>query len=153
MAEKYFVELTGEERSGLERLIRGGTSDARALRNARVLLKADGEDGWADERIAEALDVSARTVARVRRACVEEGLAYALRPPRKPRPPRKLDGEVQAHLVALCCGSPPAGHARWTLRLLAEKAVELELVESVSHEGVRQVLKKTSSSRGGRSAG
>lgn len=153
MAEKYVVALTAEERRELERLIRGGTSDARALRNARILLKADGEDGWGDERIAEALDVSARTVARVRRALLEEGLADALRPPRKPRPPRKLDGEVQAHLVALCCGDPPPGHARWTLRLLAEKAVELELVESVSHEGVRQVLKKTSSSRGGRSAG
>jgi hypothetical protein len=115
MAEKYVVELTGEERSELERPIRGGTSDARALRNARVLLKADG-GRRADRRGARRLGPHRRPRSSRRAWRTPSG-------PRGPRPLRKLDDEVQARLVALCCGETPAGHARRTLRLPAEKAV------------------------------
>jgi transposase len=117
-----------------------------------VLLKADAGlegSGSTDEQVAQALEVSTRSVNRVRRTYVEEGLSAAIeRQPRREQPRRKLDGAAEAHLVAVACSPPPAGQARWTLRLLSDKLVELQVVESISRECVRQTLKKTRSSRG-----
>jgi len=147
MLPKYKVTLTDDERSWLHRLITNGTEKARKLTHARILLKADvseGGPGWLDEQISNAVEVSPATVYRTRRAFVEEGLEAALnRRPQQRHRARRLDGEQEAHLIALMCGQPPEGQARWTLRLLAGKMVELAYVESVSHETVRQVLKKT----------
>ena len=150
---KYRVTLTAEERAELDQLIRTGTGAARKLAHARILLKADEPPdgpGWTDEQIAVAVDVSVNTVARVRERFVEEGVTAALTPkPSAWRPPRTLDGRQEAHLLALLCGPPPAGQVRWTLRLLRDRFVALEDVGvPVSHETIRQVLKKTSSSRG-----
>jgi transposase len=152
MEKKYPVILTEEERDHLRQLMVAGTAPARKLTHARILLKADQSlagPGWVDERIAEAVEVSQPTVARVRKQYVEAGLEAALnrRAPRRVYQ-RKLNGEHEAHLIALACSAPPAGAARWSLRLLADKLVELEIGESVSHQTVRRVLKKTSSSRG-----
>lgn len=147
MKKKYPVVLTPAQRDELMTLIGAGTAPARTLLHARILLKADqGPDGpaWVDDRIAEAVEVSQPTVARVRRQCVEEGLAAALDRRASTRTyRRKLDGEQEARLVALCCGEPPDGAARWSLRLLADTLVELEVVEAISHETVRRTLKKT----------
>ena len=130
-------------------MISSGADSARKLTRARILLKAD--EGWTDEAIADALDVGRATVERVRKRFVEWGGISAIerRKPRR-RYERKLDGKAEAHLIALACSAPPEGRDRWTLRLLAERVVQLEQVdvESVSHETVRQVLKKTSSSPG-----
>lgn len=157
MNKKYIVRLTGEERDLLEGMIRTGTAAARKLAHARILLKADvgaAEAGWEDQRIGAALEVSAGTVQRVRQLFVEEGLDAALRP----RPSRRvyearLDGAGEARLIALACGDPPAGHARWTLRLLAGKLVELAYVDTIAHETVRRVLKKVSCGPGGGTSG
>jgi len=128
-------------------MIRAGKGAARRLAHARILLKADqspGGPGWTDEAMAQALEVSIPTIERVRRRFVEEGLAAAL-DPRRPEKPRlrKLDGRLEAHLIALACGSPPTGEARWTLQLLADKMVELAYVDTLSYETVRRTLKKT----------
>ena len=150
--KKYIVKLSEAERTHLQALIAKGKSAARTLTHARILLKADASEGgpaWKDEAIVEALEVSVRTVERLRERFVEEGLEAALS--RKPSPtpaPRKLDGEAEAHLIALACSEPPTGRAHWPVRLLANRMVELGYVESLSHECVRQVLKKTRSSRG-----
>jgi transposase len=149
MHKKYHVTLNDEERKALGTMIASGRGAARKLMHARILLKADGRhpgSGWADRRIAAALEVGMATVERVRERFVEEGLEAAL-VPRKPRReyPRKLGGEEEAHLIALTCGTPPEGHA---LRLLADRMVALEYVDTVSHETVRRVLKKMNSSRG-----
>lgn len=147
MKKKYPVILTPAQRDELFALIGAGVAPARKLLHARVLLKADqGPEGpaWVDERIAEAVEVSQPTVARVRRQCVEEGLEAALNRRASTRIyRRKLDGEQEARLVAVCCGEPPDGAARWSLRLLADKLVELEVVEAISHETVRRTLNKT----------
>ncbi len=149
--KRYVVRLTDEERKGLEALVRRGRTHARKLLYARILLKADavaeGGPAWTDERIADALETSADTVARERRRFCEDGLEVALMP-RKPGRPRRrvLDGRAEARLVALACSEPPEGRASWTLRLLADRMVELGVVEGVSHETVRRTLKKTSSS-------
>jgi transposase len=145
--KKYIVTLTAEERQHLEQLLAKGKAAARTIAHAHVLLHADHADpaaGETDAEIAEAFGVSVRTVERVRQRFVEEGLQAALKPKTSPRLPRKVDGDVEAHLVALACSDPPEGRQRWTLRLLADKLVELDQVESISHEQVRQVLKKTS---------
>lgn len=148
MRKKYHVTLTVEERESLGKLISSGKASARKLTRARILLKADeAEDGagWDDQAISEALEVGLSTIYRVRKRFVEEGLEAALeqrRPRRLYR--RKLDGEGEAHLIALACSSPPQGRERWTLRLLADRLVELGYVEGLSHETVRRVLKKTS---------
>ena len=140
MAKKYIVTLNAEEREALQKLIASGTAPARKLTHARILLKADAD--WQDQAISEALDVSIPTIERVRQCLVEEGLEAALtRHPPTREYQRKLDGEQEAHLIALACSKPPKGRKRWTLRLLAEKMVVLEYVESVSHETVRKVLK------------
>jgi len=153
---KYHVTLTEEERTRLEALTQQGRVAARTVTHAWILLKADASAGapaWSDAQIREAFGVGWSTIARVRRAVVEEGLDAALYPKRPPpRPPAKLDGANEAHLVTLAGGTPPAGHERWTLRLLAERFVTLE-GESVSYETVRRALKKTCSSPGGKRAG
>jgi transposase len=155
--KKYVVTLTDEERAGLEDLIRTGTGATRKLTHARILLKADvnaGGPGWPDQQISAALDVSTGTVQRIRQLFVEEGLQAALNPRPSQRPRLfKLDGAGEAHLIALACSQPPAGQARWTLRLLAEKMVELAYVDTLSHETVRQVLKKLNCSPGARTSG
>jgi transposase len=148
MKKKYPVVLSDTEREELKRLIAAGTSPARKLAHARILLKSDegpDGDGWADEKVADAVESSQPTVARIRRQYFEEGLEAALnrRPPTREYR-RKLDGEKEARLVALACSEPPEGRARWSLRLLADKMVELEIVEDVSHQTVRRTLKKTS---------
>jgi transposase len=150
---RYKVTLTAEERQELQGLIAAGKAAAKKLMHARILLKADADaDGpaWPDERIAEALDVSAATVGRVRQRFVEEGLQAALVRKKQDRPSRerKLDGRAEARLIALACSEPPDGRAAWTLQLLADKLVELKVVDSVCDETVRRVLKKTRSSRG-----
>ncbi len=142
MNEKYIVDLQGEERTTLQRIIRSGKHSARKISWAHALLKADA--GWKDEKIAEALDISLPTVQRIRQRFVEEGLEVALGAhSHKPRPYlQRLDGEQEAKLIALACSSAPEGYKRWTLRLLAEKVVELQVVEQVSYQTVRRVLKK-----------
>jgi transposase len=142
--KKYLVTLTDDERRQLEQLLGKGKAAARTRRHAHLLLKADRTCGWTDTQIAAAFDVSVRTVERLRQRFVEEGFAAALNPKPVPRLPRKVDGDVEAHLVALACSDPPEGRQRWTLRLLAGRLVELGHVESISHEGVRRALKKTS---------
>lgn len=145
----YRVDLSKDERDHLENLISSGVDKARKLTRARILLKAD--EGWTDEAIADALDVGRATVGRIRQRYCEAGLSRAINRKRPDREyERKVDGEVEAHLVALVCGDPPAGYAEWSLRLLAERLVRLEQVEldSISHETVRRALKKTNSSRG-----
>jgi transposase len=139
MNKRFIVRLSVEERTQLESLVAKGKAAARKLTRARILLKA-----WSDEQISEALDVGGITVHRVRRSFVEGGLDSALVRRPVPRRPRMLDGEQEAHLIALACGSPPGGRCRWTLRLLADKLVELGHVGKVSHETVRRILKKTS---------
>ena len=150
MAKRYRVTLTTEERGELGRMVSRGKADARKLAHARILLQADEAEGGparVDGDVAAALDVSVRTIGRVRERFVEQGLAAALLPkPCSRRYERKLDGEQEARLIALACSTPPDGHGRWTLRLLAERMVELEHVDTLSHETVRQTLKKTSSS-------
>lgn len=150
MYKRYVVRLTEEQRRQLETLVRRGRAHSRRLLYARILLKADATEGgpaWTDERIADALETSADTVARERRRFCEDGLEVALMP-RKPGRPRRrvLDGRAEARLVALACSEPPEGRASWTLRLLADRMVELGVVEGVCHETVRRTLKKTSSS-------
>jgi hypothetical protein len=157
MHKRYTVTLTTDERTQLERLIVAGQAPARKLMHARILPKADtgpGGPGWVDTRIAEAVAVSQPTVARVRRQYVEQGLKAALnrRPPRREYR-RKLDGAQEAHLIALACGAPPEGHGRWSLRLLADRMVELAQVEALSYQTVRRVLKKTTSSPGSGGSG
>jgi transposase len=149
MYKKYVVRLTEGQRTKLETLVRSGRAHARKLLYGRILLKADadGPDRWTDERIAEALEVSTATVARERRRFCEDGLEVALMP-RKPGRPRRrvLDGRAEAHLIALSCSEPPEGRERWSVRLLADRMVELGHAETLSHETVRRTLKKTSSS-------
>jgi transposase len=142
------VRLTDAERHTLSELLAAGWAPTRKLTHARILLKAEeppNGPGWSDSAIAEALQVSLPTVGRVRKRYVAEGLDAALnhRHPRNHKPHR-LDGEGEAHLIALACSAPPEGHVRWTLRLLAGRMVELAYVDRLSHETVRETLKKTS---------
>ena len=139
--KRYHVSLTDEEREDLRRLIRSGHAAAPKITRARILLKA--ADGLTDEEVAEHLDVGVATVERVRMRCVLEGVAVALERKKQENPRAlKLDGEAEAHLVQLACSAPPPGRRRWTLHLLADKLVELQLVDSISHETVRQRLEK-----------
>ena len=154
MAKKYIVTLAEQERDYLRQMLSCGQGRARKLTRARILLKAN--QGWTDKAIHEALDVGRSTIERTRRRFVEEGLEAGLNRRRTTRRyEHKLDGNAEAHLIALACGPPPAGRKKWSLRLLADTLVTLERVdvESVSHETVRRVLKKTNSSPGGRSNG
>ena len=148
----YVVELTDEERQHLKGLVSKGRAAAYKRRHAQILLKADAAPGgpnWSDGQIVEALDVSRSTVERVRARCVQEGLDAAInRKRQKNRRAKKIDGDAEAHLIALACSRPPQGRVRWTLKLLANRLVELELVDTVSTETVRRTLKKTKSSPG-----
>ncbi len=152
MAYPYRVVLSEEQRAALRGLVGGGTAPARLLTRARILLKADhgeGGPGWSDAAIAGALDVNPSTVLRVRRQFAREGLTPTLERRRPDRVyERALDGAQEATLVALACSETPEGADRWSLRLLADELVRLEVVEAISHETVRQTLKKTRSSRG-----
>jgi len=152
MKKKYIVTLTEEERQLLHTMLSRGRAAARKLMHARILLKANvasGGPGWDDAAIAEGLDVGRATVERVRKQFVEDGFEAALerrKPHRQYR--RKLDGDGEAHLIALACSEAPEGRSRWTLRLLAERMVALEHVEGISYQTVRRTLKKTRSSLG-----
>jgi transposase len=153
MAKRYIVRLSDEERMPLTGLLGKKVLAAQKRKRAEVLLKADAGKGgpaWVDSRIAEAFEVSVVTVENLRKSYVLEGLDATIERKKPCRPSRQpvLDGAKEARLVALCCGTVPAGHSRWTLRLLADKLVELQIVESVSHETVRQALKKTHCSPG-----
>lgn len=145
--KKYVVRLTEEERKGLGAVVSKGRANARKIGHARVLLKVDADGpSWTDEEAAEAFGIRANTVRDIRQRFVEEGLEAALERKRRTEPPtpRKLDGAGEARLIAMACGEPPEGRARWTLRLLAGKMVELAIVDGISHETVRRTLKKTS---------
>jgi homeodomain-containing protein len=146
--KKYIVRLSEEERSRLEDMVHKGKASARLLTRARVLLKADvseAGEGWSDSRIMEALEVSAALVYDVRRQLVEEGFEAAVTRKKRSRPPTPsiFDGEKEAKLIALSCSKPPAGYARWSLRLLENKVVELEIVDQASDSTIGRVLKKT----------
>src|SRR5512132_2477436 len=145
MNKKYIVRLSDEEREQLAELTRTGKAAAYKIRHAQILLKADADGpAWTDERIAESFSVSVNTVLSVRQRLVEQGLEAALNRKKQAQPSRSplLDGAGEARLIALRCSAPSTGHARWTLRRLADQAVALEIVEAISHETVRQVLKK-----------
>jgi hypothetical protein len=149
--KKYVVRLSGEEREQLETLIRKGKGPAQRLLKARILLKADvseGGDGWSDSRIIEALETGASMVYRVRKQLVEEGLEAVLSRKQRTMPAiaRIFDGEKEAKLIALACSEPPKGRARWSLRLLENKVVELDIVDRASDSTIGRVLKKTLSS-------
>jgi transposase len=152
IVKKYVVRLSAAEREQLATLIRKGKSPAQRLLKARILLKADvseAGEGWSDTEIIAALETSASMVYRVRKQLVEEGLEAVLsrKPRATPSVPRIFDGETEAELIALACSEPPAGRARWTLRLLESKVVELNIVARASDSTIGRTLKKTLSGR------
>ncbi len=147
--KKYVVRLSSEERSSLKTIINTGRDAAGRLLKARILLKADVStdgEGWSDERIGEALETSVSTVCRIRRRLIEHGLEAAINRKKREKPPIEpiFDGEKEARLIQLACSEPPVGHARWSLRLLEEKVVELGIVEKASDSTIGRVLKKHS---------
>ncbi len=149
MNKKYIVRLSKGERATLGRLVSKGRVAARKRMHAQVLLKADARKhgpAWTDEQITEAFGVGARTVQSIRKRFVEEGLDAAIERKKQCRPSRQrvLDGEKEAKLVAVCCSKAPQGRTRWTLRMLSDELVRLEIVGRISHETIRQTLKKTS---------
>jgi len=149
MNTKYLVELSAEQRQHLEKLTSSGIAPARQMKRAQILLKSDQKANWSYEQIMEAFDVSAVTIAKVRNAFVEQGLEVALQ---RKKPEREyvhiLDGEGEAHLIALACSQPPTGRKHWSLRLLQNRFVKLGHADRISHETIRRVLKKTNSSPG-----
>jgi transposase len=152
MNKKYVVKLTDEERQGLETLVNRGKAAARKISRAWILLKADAATGpaWSDEQIRTTFAVGLATIYRVRQTFVEEGVEAVLtRRPKARHRRRKLDGDQEAHLIALACSKPPPGRRRWTIRLLAEKMVALEYTEGVCPETVRQTLKKRTQAMAG----
>ena len=156
--KKYVVKLSEDERNQLNEMIRKGKSSAQRLTKARILLKADvseAGEGWSDSRIVEALETSATTVYRTRQQLVEEGFEAVLSRKQRARPavPRIFDGEKEAQLIALACSKPPKGRARWTLRLLEDKVVELNIVDRASDSTIGRVLKKTRSNLISRNSG
>ena len=158
MLKRYVVELTDEQRRRCQELVSAGRSPARSIRHAQVLLKADAGPagpGWTDSAIGEALGVTTATVARIRKVMATEGLEAALSHYRGPQREYhcKLDGHQEAHLLALAQSAPPEGHRRWSLRLLADRMVELEYVDALSYQTVRSVLKRGRCSPGAACAG
>ena len=149
MNQKYVVELTEEQRQYLEKITSSGTYASRQNKHAHILLKSDEKAGWSYEQISAAFDVTAVTIAKVRKTLVEHGLEAALQ---RKKPDREyehaLDGEAEAHLIALACSEPPEGREHWSLRLLQNRFVKLGYIDSVSHETIRRVLKKTRPSHG-----
>ncbi len=150
-ATKYLVNLTDAEHASLEAMVTKGTRKARILMHARILLAADRND--TDVAIGYALHVHPRTVATVRKRCVEEGLERALHDAPRPGAQRKLDGTQEAFIIALACTEPPEGRERWTMQLLADKLVALQVVDTISDETVRETLKKMKPSLGSRPTG
>jgi transposase len=147
--KRYVVELTAQEQDELMQLVSNGKAAVRKIAHARVLLQAnESKNGpaWTDSQISDAFGLHTNTIHEIRRRFVEDGWEAALVRKKQDRPSRKgiVDGEVEAHLIALRCGKPPQGKSRWNLRLLADRLVELEIVPSISHETVRQALKKMS---------
>ena len=145
MHKRYVVRLTEPEREQLNTLIRKGKAAAYKIKHANILLKAEADGpAWSDEAIATAFSVHTRTVAGIRERFVEQGLETALNRKKQDRPSQQplFDGEAEARLIALGCSEPPAGHARWTLRMLADQAVALEMVASTSHDTLRRTRKK-----------
>ena len=156
--KKYVVKLSEDERNQLNEMIRKGKSSAQRLTKARILLKADvseAGEGWSDSRIMDALETSATTVYRTRQQLVEEGFEAVLSRKQRASPPVPpiFDGEKEAKLIALACSQPPKGRARWTLRLLEDKVVELSIVDRASDSTIGRVLKKTRSSLISRNSG
>ena len=149
MNTKYLVELSDEQRQHLEKLTSSGITRARQMKRAQILLKSDQNANWSYEQIMAAFDVSAVTIAKVRKGFVEQGLEVALQ---RKKPEREyehiLDGEGEAHLIALACSQPPTGRKHWSLRLLQNRFVKLGHADRISHETIRRVLKKTNSSLG-----
>ena len=146
MNKKYIVRLTADERTRLEDIVSKGKAAAYKIKHANILLKVDADGpNWTDEQAADAFNCNAKTVRNVRQRFVENGFSSALERKKQQKPSRKqvLDREGEARLLALRCDDPPEGFARWSLHLLADKLVELEVVDSISHETVRQTLKKT----------
>lgn len=146
MEKKYIVRLSDDERKTLREVIKKLKGSSQKVRRAQILLKADADGpNWTDRKIAEAFSCRTQTVESLRQRLVTEGFENALCGKKREKPPREklLDGEQEAKLIAMRLGTPPAGFANWSLRLLADKLVELEIVESISHETVRQTLKKT----------
>jgi transposase len=140
--KKYIVKLTDEERKKLEKMVSAGKWSAKKILRTRVLLKAD--EGWLDEKIAEALDVNVRTIERIRKQLVEEGFDSVFKGRTSTRQYlRKLDGKQEAQLTTIACSAPPEGRSRWTLHMLADQMVELEYVDAISYQTVNRVLKKT----------
>ncbi len=152
MKQKYIVKLTETERSQLKEMISSGDATAREIRRAYILLKSDSSEGgpsWKYQAICDAYEVSSLTVYHIRKNYTEGGLERAIFRKKPERAyERRLDGEGEAHLIALACSEPPDGYERWSLRLLQDRMVRLEIVDSISHETIRQTLKKTSSSLG-----
>ena len=146
MVKKYIVKLTDEERKQLKSLVNKGKAASYKRKHAQILLKSDASEVgecWTDSKISAAFDITTRTIENVRKRCVMEGLDKAINRAKSTYvKPRKINGEQEAHLVALTCSEAPDGHCRWSLRLLADKMVELEYIDTVSHETVRQTLKK-----------
>jgi transposase len=149
MNTKYLVILNEEQRQHLEKLTSSGKVPARRMKRAQILLKSDVQANWSYEQIMDAFDVSAVTIAAVRKAFVEQGLEAALQ---RKKPDREyehaLDGEGEAHLIALACSEPPTGRKHWSLRLLQDRFVKLGYVDNISYETIRRVLKKTNSTPG-----
>jgi len=146
MQKKYVVRLTDEERGELQQVVKKLKGTSQKVRRAQILLKADADGpNWTDQRIAEAFSCRVQTVEEIRRRLVERGFQEALNGAKRERPPTEklLSGDQEARVIAMRLGSPPKGYAHWTLRLLARQVVALEIVDSISHETVRQTLKKT----------
>ncbi len=149
MKTKYLVELNEAQRQQLEKLTSSGKVSARQMKRAQILLKSDLRARWSYEQIAEAFNVSAVTIATVRKTFIEQGLEVALQRKKPTREyARALDGEGEAHLIALACSQPPTGRKHWSLRLLQNRFVKLGHADRISHETIRRVLKKTNSSPG-----
>lgn len=156
MAEKFIVRLSPEERQQLEELASKGKTAAYRIKHANILLKADADGPrWCDQRIAEAFGCHVNTVANVRKRCVDQGLEQALERKKRDTPPREpiLDGAAEARLIAIACSEAPEGSARWTMQMLADELVRLDVVSAISHETVRRTLKKTNCDHTVRKAG
>jgi len=149
--KKYIVELTSEERKQLQQLVKKGKVSGYKIRHAQMLLKADQGNkgpGWPDVQVAEVFAAHVTTVERLRKRFVEQGLEVALERNKRNNYARKLDGNGEAHLIAIACSDPPTGRSEWSLRLLADRLVELSVVDSISYMTVSRTLKKTNLSRG-----
>lgn len=148
MSQKQFrVQLSARERDRLQGIIRSGRHKARTITRCRILLLADGPSGKTDQEIADALNVCLATIFNIRRRYAVEGLERAIHEgPRSGQPP-KFKGKTAAKITAIACSTPPAGHAKWSLRLLADRVVELKIVDSISHQSINNILKKTNLNR------